>query len=32
MSAATPKGHVGVIGLGIMGGAIARNLDAAGWR
>src|SRR4051794_16998346 len=23
---------VGVIGLGIMGGAIARNLQAAGWR
>ena len=26
------KGTVGVIGLGIMGGAIARNLAAAGWR
>ena len=26
------KGAVGVIGLGIMGGAIARNLAAAGWR
>jgi putative dehydrogenase len=26
------KGAVGVIGLGIMGGAIARNLTAAGWR
>lgn len=25
------KGHVGVIGLGIMGGAIAKNLAAAGW-
>jgi L-threonate 2-dehydrogenase len=25
------KGRVGVIGLGIMGGAIARNLAAAGW-
>ena len=25
------KGSVGVIGLGIMGGAIARNLAAAGW-
>jgi L-threonate 2-dehydrogenase len=25
------KGPVGVIGLGIMGGAIARNLAAAGW-
>jgi 3-hydroxyisobutyrate dehydrogenase-like beta-hydroxyacid dehydrogenase len=26
------KGTVGVVGLGIMGGAIARNLAAAGWR
>jgi 3-hydroxyisobutyrate dehydrogenase-like beta-hydroxyacid dehydrogenase len=26
------KGTVGVIGLGIMGGAFARNLSAAGWR
>jgi 3-hydroxyisobutyrate dehydrogenase-like beta-hydroxyacid dehydrogenase len=26
------KGTVGVIGLGIMGGAFARNLVAAGWR
>jgi 3-hydroxyisobutyrate dehydrogenase-like beta-hydroxyacid dehydrogenase len=26
------KGVVGVIGLGIMGGAFARNLSAAGWR
>jgi 3-hydroxyisobutyrate dehydrogenase-like beta-hydroxyacid dehydrogenase len=26
------KGTVGVVGLGIMGGAIARNLVAAGWR
>src|SRR5262245_23415867 len=26
------KGSVGVIGLGIMGGAIARNLAGAGWR
>ena len=26
------KGIVGVIGLGIMGGAFARNLAAAGWR
>ncbi|HEY5279446.1 MAG TPA: NAD(P)-binding domain-containing protein, partial [Pseudolabrys sp.] len=26
------KGAVGVIGLGIMGGAFARNLAAAGWR
>jgi 3-hydroxyisobutyrate dehydrogenase-like beta-hydroxyacid dehydrogenase len=31
MSAATPKGQVGIIGLGIMGGAIAKNLAAAGW-
>jgi putative dehydrogenase len=26
------KGTVGVVGLGIMGGAIARNLAGAGWR
>jgi 3-hydroxyisobutyrate dehydrogenase-like beta-hydroxyacid dehydrogenase len=26
------KGVVGVVGLGIMGGAMARNLAAAGWR
>src|SRR5437764_1723997 len=26
------KGQVGVIGLGIMGGAIAKNLAAAGWQ
>jgi 3-hydroxyisobutyrate dehydrogenase-like beta-hydroxyacid dehydrogenase len=26
------KGTVGVVGLGTMGGAIARNLAAAGWR
>src|SRR5207244_12911816 len=26
------KGTVGVIGLGIMGGAFAENLVAAGWR
>jgi 3-hydroxyisobutyrate dehydrogenase-like beta-hydroxyacid dehydrogenase len=26
------KGHVGIIGLGIMGGAFAKNLAAAGWR
>jgi 3-hydroxyisobutyrate dehydrogenase-like beta-hydroxyacid dehydrogenase len=26
------KGVVGVVGLGIMGGAIARNLASAGWR
>ena len=32
MSAASAKGTVGVIGLGIMGGAIAKNLVAAGWR
>jgi len=32
MSAASAKGSVGVIGLGIMGGAIAKNLVAAGWR
>ncbi|MGB9368237.1 MAG: NAD(P)-dependent oxidoreductase [Xanthobacteraceae bacterium] len=32
MSAATPKGQVGVIGLGIMGGAIAKNLSRAGWQ
>jgi L-threonate 2-dehydrogenase len=30
--AKTTKGAVGVIGLGIMGGAYARNLTAAGWR
>jgi putative dehydrogenase len=29
---AKKKDAVGVIGLGIMGGAIARNLAAAGWR
>jgi len=27
----TKKGAVGIIGLGIMGGAFARNLAAAGW-
>jgi putative dehydrogenase len=35
MTAAAAKGQdriVGVIGLGIMGGAIAKNLSAAGWR
>jgi 3-hydroxyisobutyrate dehydrogenase-like beta-hydroxyacid dehydrogenase len=26
------KGTVGIVGLGIMGGAIARNLSAAGWQ
>jgi 3-hydroxyisobutyrate dehydrogenase-like beta-hydroxyacid dehydrogenase len=30
--AARKKGTVGVIGLGIMGGAFAQNLIAAGWR
>ena len=29
---AKSKGTVGVVGLGIMGGAIARNLAAARWR
>ncbi len=32
MSAASAKGTVGIVGLGIMGGAIGRNLAAAGWR
>ena len=32
MNAAGAKGTVGVVGLGIMGGAIAKNLVAAGWR
>lgn len=32
MAAGKTKGTVGVIGLGIMGGAFARNLAAAGWR
>jgi putative dehydrogenase len=26
------KGHVGIAGLGIMGGAFAKNLSSAGWR
>src|SRR3954471_23782385 len=26
------KGTVGIIGLGIMGGAIAKNLSAGGWQ
>ena len=26
------KGNIGIIGLGIMGGAIAKNLAAAGWQ
>jgi L-threonate 2-dehydrogenase len=29
---AMAKGNVGIVGLGIMGGAFARNLAAAGWR
>src|SRR5438132_9232574 len=29
---AKAKGMVGIVGLGIMGGAFARNLVAAGWR
>jgi 3-hydroxyisobutyrate dehydrogenase-like beta-hydroxyacid dehydrogenase len=32
MAARKNKGTVGVIGLGIMGGAFAKNLTAAGWR
>ncbi len=32
MAARKSKGTVGVIGLGIMGGAFAKNLAAAGWR
>jgi putative dehydrogenase len=32
MGLAKPKGTVGVVGLGIMGGAFARNLLADGWR
>jgi 3-hydroxyisobutyrate dehydrogenase-like beta-hydroxyacid dehydrogenase len=32
MSAAGGKGQVGVIGLGIMGGSISKNLAAAGWQ
>src|SRR5436190_21418971 len=31
MSAASAKGQVGIIGLGIVGDAIAKNLHAAGW-
>lgn len=30
--AARSKGAVGIVGLGIMGGAFAKNLVAAGWR
>ena len=32
MAVSRTKGSVGVIGLGIMGGAFAKNLVAAGWR
>jgi L-threonate 2-dehydrogenase len=32
MSAPSHKGQVGIVGLGIMGGAIAKNLSAAGWQ
>lgn len=32
MGAAKSKGAVGIVGLGIMGGAFAKNLAAAGWR
>jgi 3-hydroxyisobutyrate dehydrogenase-like beta-hydroxyacid dehydrogenase len=32
MAVRRTKGTVGVIGLGIMGGAFAKNLAAAGWR
>ncbi len=32
MAAAKHKGAVGIVGLGIMGGAFARNLVADGWR
>jgi L-threonate 2-dehydrogenase len=32
MGAAKPKGSVGIVGLGIMGGAFAKNLVADGWR
>jgi putative dehydrogenase len=32
MRAAKAKGAVGVVGLGIMGGAFAKHLTAAGWR
>jgi putative dehydrogenase len=31
MSEPNRKGQVGIVGLGIMGGAIAKNLSAAGW-
>jgi 3-hydroxyisobutyrate dehydrogenase-like beta-hydroxyacid dehydrogenase len=32
MSEPNRKGQVGIVGLGIMGGAIAKNLAAAGWQ
>jgi 3-hydroxyisobutyrate dehydrogenase-like beta-hydroxyacid dehydrogenase len=32
MAARRTKGTVGIVGLGIMGGAFARNLTVAGWR
>lgn len=32
MAAKKNKGTVGIVGLGIMGGAFARNLTEAGWR
>lgn len=32
MAAKKKKGTVGIVGLGIMGGAFARNLSKAGWR
>ena len=32
MGATRPKGGVGIVGLGIMGGAFAANLVADGWR
>jgi putative dehydrogenase len=32
MSPARTRGTVGIVGLGIMGGAFARNLIASGWR
>ena len=32
MNSAKAKGSVGIVGLGTMGGAFAKNLAAAGWR